>query len=76
MTRGQESLVIDDGDSTGADFAARPIDFGALSLIVIAADEDDLEEHAALLAEIDKASGGRAVWRMQLAYSEAVAMAQ
>ena len=41
MTRGQESLVIDDGDSTGADFAARPIDFRrSLSLVVIAADEE------------------------------------
>ena len=76
MTRGQESLVIDDGDSTGADFAARPIDFSALSLVVIAADDDDLEEHAALLAEIDKASGGRAVWRRPLPSVEALAMAQ
>jgi len=76
MTRGQESLVIDDGDSTGADFAARSIDFSALSLVVIAADEGDLEEHAALLAEIDKASGGRAVWRAPVASSPQVAMAQ
>jgi DNA polymerase-3 subunit epsilon len=76
MTRGQESLVIDDGDSTGADFAARPIDFSALSLVVIVADDGDLEQHAALLAEIDKASGGRAVWRLPLASPVAVAMAQ
>ncbi len=62
MTRGQESLVIDAADAFAAEIAARPIDFGALSLIVIAADDDELAAHAALLAEIDKASGGRAVW--------------
>jgi len=76
MTRGQESLVIDDADAIGSDFSARPIDFSALSLVVIAADDDDLEEHAALLAEIDKASGGRAVWRVPLAAPHALAMAQ
>src|SRR3954452_11421548 len=35
MTRGQESLVIDDADSTSADFSARPIDFSTLALVVI-----------------------------------------
>lgn len=76
MTRGQESLVIDAGEALAADFAMRPIDFGALSLIVIHADDDDLAVHAALLAEIDKASGGRAVWRVAAAPAEPVGMAQ
>ena len=63
MTRGQESLVIDAVDAMAAAIAARPIDFSALSLVVIRADDDELAGHAAMLAEIDKASGGRAVWR-------------
>jgi DNA polymerase III subunit epsilon len=63
MTRGQDSLVIDAADALAADMAARPIDFSALALIVIPADEDDLAGHAALLADIDRASGGHAVWR-------------
>ena len=67
MTRGQDSLVIDAGDALAADLAARPIDFSALELIVIAADDDELAAHAAVLAEIDKASGGRAVWRPRAA---------
>jgi DNA polymerase III subunit epsilon len=75
MTRGQESLVIDAVDAMAADIAARPIDFGALALVVIAADEDELTGHAAMLAEIDKASGGRAVWR-SAAPAGAGAMAQ
>ena len=69
MTRGQDSLVIDAADALAADLAARPIDFGALTLIVIPADEDDLVVHASLLKEIDKASGGRAVWRSALGAS-------
>ena len=76
MTRGQDSLVMDGGDALGADLAVRSIDFASLSLVVIAADDDDLAAHAALLAEIDKASGGKAVWRVPATSSPQVAMAQ
>ena len=76
MTRGQDSLVIDAGDLSTAELAARPVDFSALELIVIPADEDDLVGHAAMLAEIDKASGGRAVWRLSAAVPDLLAMAQ
>ena len=63
MTRGQDSLVIDAADALAAEMAARPIDFSVLHLIVVAADGDEAAEHEAVLAEIDKASGGRTVWR-------------
>ena len=63
MTRGQGALVIDAADSYAADLAARPIDFSALELVVIHADDDELLAHAAVLAEIAKASQGRVVWR-------------
>jgi DNA polymerase-3 subunit epsilon len=76
MTRGQDSLVIDAAEALAADLAARPIDFGTLDLIVISADESDLAVHEALLVEIDKASGGHAVWRTALPLSTPGAMAQ
>ena len=63
MTRGQNSLVIDAADVLAADLAARPIDFSVLELIVVAADEAETSAHEAVLAEIDKASRGHAVWR-------------
>ena len=63
MTRGQNSLVIDAADVLAADLAARPIDFSVLELIVVAADEAETAAHEAVLAEIDKASRGHAVWR-------------
>ena len=62
MTRGQDSLVIDAADAFAADLAAHPVDFGVLHLVVLEASEIELAAHGALLAEIDKASGGRAVW--------------
>ncbi|HSC65327.1 MAG TPA: DNA polymerase III subunit epsilon [Caldimonas sp.] len=76
MTRGQDSLVIDAGDIGAAELEARPVDFSALALIVIPADEADLAGHAAMLAEIDKASGGRAVWRIPAAAPDLLAVAQ
>ncbi len=63
MTRGQNSLVIDAADALAADMAARPIDFSVLELIVVVADEAETAAHEAVLAEIDKASRGHAVWR-------------
>ena len=63
-------------DALAADMEARPIDFSALALIVIPADEDDLAGHAALLADIDKASGGHAVWRTLAQPATPGAMAQ
>ena len=66
MTRGQNSLVIDDDAQTAAAAAAaQPFDASALSLVVLEADPDEAAAHAAMLAEIDKASGGKTVWRRE-----------
>ena len=67
MTRGQESLVIDTTDSTAPGYVLVAVDFSALDLIVIEADEDEAVAHLAVLAEIDKASAGRTVWRLSAA---------
>jgi len=75
MTRGQNSLVIDAADALAADLAARPIDFSALELIVVLADEAEAAEHERVLAEIDKASRGHVVWRQTPAIAT-FAMAQ
>ena len=63
MTRGQESLVIDAVDAIAADMAARPIDFGASRSSSSPPTRTKSPAHDAVLAEIDKASGGRTVWR-------------
>jgi len=62
MTRGQESLVIDETESAAADVAIEAIDFARYELPVLAADETELAAHAKLIAELDKASGGKTIW--------------
>ena len=63
MTRGQNSLVIDGGESSAAQAALEAVDFSALDLKVVLADAAEGAAHAALLIELDKASGGRTLWR-------------
>lgn len=64
MTRGQESLMIAlDAGVTASDFAAgeRP------PIRVLAPKPEELAEHERVLAEIDKASGGKTLWRLMTA---------
>jgi DNA polymerase-3 subunit epsilon len=63
LTRGQDSLVIETGDSNDADFALESFDFGAFTLVVLAPTEEESATHDALLGELDKASRGNTVWR-------------
>ena len=67
MTRGQESLVIDDlhGGSERGDVAV--VDLGAFTLAVVEASAEEIAAHEAVLDAIDKASGGRTVWRRAMA---------
>ncbi len=63
MTRGQNSLVIDDEAASNALAALEAVDFGRLDLPVLYAEADDMAAHERLLAELDAVSGGRTVWR-------------
>ena len=64
MTRGQDRLVIDLGDTASGASAAIRVDLAGLDLIVIEADALEIEAHQGVLAAVAKASGGRAVWRL------------
>jgi DNA polymerase-3 subunit epsilon len=63
LTRGQNSLVIDGGEPGSAGPALEAIDFSALVLPVLVADETEAEAHERLLGELDKSSGGKTLWR-------------
>ena len=66
MTRGQNALVIDadDGQDEGSsDDADLHIDLSAFSVAVLRASEQEIAAHAGVLADLDKASGGKTVWR-------------
>ena len=67
MTRGQNSLVIDAAETAAADTALQVVDFSAFELPVLAASADELAAHGAMLAELDKASGGKTTWKAAMA---------
>jgi DNA polymerase-3 subunit epsilon len=67
MTRGQNALVIDAADVLHGEQVLVPIDFSRFVLPVLRASDDEVAAHEALLAELDKASGGKTVWRSALA---------
>ena len=68
MTRGQESLVIDDlhGGEAHRELAAA-VDLSTFALAVVEADADEIAAHEAVLDAIDKASGGKTTWRRTMA---------
>lgn len=63
MTRGQDSLVIDEVEAASAEVAIEAVDLSRFVLPVLSADAGELQAHAGLIAELDKASGGKTVWK-------------
>ena len=64
MTRGQEALLIDTGSSHGDGQHVQTIDLSVFKLPVLSANEQEMAAHEQVLAELDKASGGKTVWRL------------
>jgi DNA polymerase-3 subunit epsilon len=67
MTRGQDSLVIDALDQTGASNDSVAVDLSRFDLAIIDPTADEAAAHEALLAELDTVSGGKTVWRNRVA---------
>jgi DNA polymerase III subunit epsilon len=63
MTRGQDSLVIDSRESGGAALGLAAVDLAAMTLLPVPVSVAELAAHDAVLAELDKASSGRTLWR-------------
>ncbi len=66
LTRGQDSLVIDAGAASSASggAASEPLtSLDAFALYAVTVGDDERSAHEAVLAELDKASGGKTVWR-------------
>jgi DNA polymerase-3 subunit epsilon len=64
LTRGQDALLIDTGESAGSSATVTRIDLSQFELPVLAASESELNAHEEMLTQLDKASGGKTVWRM------------
>ncbi len=63
MTRGQDSLVIEVDAGSGQAGGVAVIDFSAWPVLPVIVPPDEWVAHQALLAELDRASGGRALWQ-------------
>lgn len=63
MTRGQDALLMDTGDGGETGEVVEQIDLRRFELPVLLANEQELQAHDALLADLDKASKGKTVWR-------------
>lgn len=63
MTRGQDALLIDAGSGAAQGAKAVQADFSALDLMVLPASAAEVTAHEEVLSLIDKASGGKTLWR-------------
>jgi len=76
LTRGQNELQMDDASASDASGHALPLmDLSVFQLPVIAADAQELAAHEEVLAQIDKDSKGKTVWRALDSARQAVASA-
>jgi len=63
MTRGQDSLVMDEQDGTERRIEVADIDLERFALPVISATAEEVAAHEAVLEDLDKATGGKTLWR-------------
>ena len=64
LTRGQDALLIDVGPGdAGTTLEGVKVDLRSFSLPVIEPNEQELAAHEGVLQQLDKASGGKTVWR-------------
>jgi DNA polymerase III subunit epsilon len=64
MTRGQDALLMDVGEQPQAGgMPVERMDLSGFDLTVLSANQQELAAHAEVIAQIDKASGGKAFWK-------------
>jgi DNA polymerase-3 subunit epsilon len=63
LTRGQDALLIDDTSDNAAHGIVTRIDLRQFTLPVLLASDQEVAAHEEVLKQLDKASGGKTVWR-------------
>jgi DNA polymerase-3 subunit epsilon len=63
MTRGQDALLMEVESHDEQTRTTERVDLRIYQLPVIAASEQELTQHEDVLAQLDKSSGGKTVWR-------------
>ncbi|MES2972602.1 MAG: DNA polymerase III subunit epsilon [Pseudomonadota bacterium] len=64
LTRGQDALLIDMGSADAEGSNVVRIDLSTFDLPVLVANEQEAAAHDEMLKQLDKASGGKTVWRV------------
>ncbi len=67
LTRGQEALLIEAGTEEGQAGSEESIDLSAFVLPVLKANAQELAAHDEQMTQLDKASGGKTLWRQAAA---------
>jgi DNA polymerase-3 subunit epsilon len=67
LTRGQDALLIDIADTSAAAGIVTQVDLRRFTLPVLLANDQEAAAHEGILDQLDKASGGRTIWRVQAA---------
>ena len=65
LTRGQDALLIDLAASDTIGGIVTRVDLTAFTLPVLLASDQEAAAHEAVLDQLDKASGGKTLWRVQ-----------
>ncbi|KAF1047280.1 MAG: DNA polymerase III subunit epsilon [Xylophilus sp.] len=63
LTRGQDALLIEEVAEAGVNSGSVEIDLRSFVLPVLAANEQELSLHEAILVQLDKSSANRTIWR-------------
>jgi DNA polymerase-3 subunit epsilon len=64
LTRGQDALLMDQGEEDDKGIRIVPIDLHGIELPVLAANDQELAAHDDILKQIDKSSGSKTIWRI------------
>lgn len=64
LTRGQDALLIDMASTENTGPRMVQVDLARIELPVLAANEQEVAGHEDVLGQIDKASGGKTIWRL------------
>ena len=65
LTRGQDALLIDMADSGTIGGIVTRVDLTAFTLPVLLASREEAAAHEEVLKQLDKASGGKTLWRIE-----------
>ena len=71
LTRGQNSLLMEGEDAGVRQQTGEELDLSGFQLPVLTASEQEIQAHLDVLAELDKASRGKTLWRLFEAAPEA-----